>query len=358
VKTGSTYATGWSYSASNLATTIVTKETAAGATTAVETGRWTATYAANGNLTRNVDVKGGNRTATITQYDAHGRMLSGTTDLGTAMTLTYTTRGAIAKQGRNGQMLDFTYNAVGNLTKVRTPDNQSIDYVHDVNQVLVDVKLNGVSITPQMLADSSYPDTPMKAQVALAKQWLAWGIESLMSRAHAQAVIEIPGSRGAPAPVFDPRTDMLMSPMSDSEKQLRALQEAFARFCQCDPGNGYSNPKFTSRTFAHIFFGGHTTPMFSDQSYFAFGNRAGQALVDQVVALAATQPNSVRRVGNRDVYIVFFGRDIGMARDESNLNGPMIPGQYVRMIVEKNNCASRWKYNEIVTIYPQVTATP
>jgi YD repeat-containing protein len=353
-KTGSTYATGWGYSASSLATTIVTKETAAGATVAVETGRWTATYAANGNLTRNVDVKGGNRTATMTQYDAHGRMLSGTTDLGTAMTLTYTTRGAIARQGRNGRMLDFTYNAVGNLATVRTPDGQTIDYVHDANQMLVDVKLNGVSITPQMLADSSYPDTPLKAQVALAKQWLALGIESLMSQAHAQTVV-IPGSRGSPSPVFDPRTDMLMSPMSDSEKQLRALQEAFARLCQCDPGKGYSNPKFTSKTFAHVFWGGHTSPMFADQSYFAYGTRAGQALVDQVVALSATQPGSLTTNGSRDRYRVFMGGpDVGMVRDPANPNGPLIPGKYVFMVVEKNNCAGRWKYNEVVTIYPEM----
>jgi hypothetical protein len=138
----------------------------------------------------------------------------------------------------------------------------------------------------------------------------------------------------------------------------RALQEAFARLCQCDPNNGYSNPKFTSKTFAHVFFGGHTSPMFSDQSYFAFGTTAGQALVDQVVALAATQPRSIRPEGDRDVCTVFFGRDIGMARDPANPNGPMISGQYVRMVVEKNNCASRWKYNEVVTIYPRVTATP
>jgi YD repeat-containing protein len=356
VKMGSTYKTEWSYNANSLATTTVTKETAAGATTAVETGRWTAAYSAVGDLTQIVDVKGGNRKATMTKYDVHGRMLNGTTDLGTAIALKYTLRGAIASMDRGGKSLAFTYNAVGNVVKVRTPDGQTIDYIYDATQVLVDVKLNGVSITPQMLADASYPDSPLKTHIALAKQWLALGIESLMSQAYAQAVI-IPGPRGVPPPLFDPRTDMLMSPMSDSEKQVRALQEAFARLCECDPKYGYSKPTFSAKSFAHTFWGGHNSPMFGDQSYFAFGTKVGQALADQVVTLAATQPGGVRSVGTRDVYIVNFGADVGMVRDPANLSGPLVPGKYIRMVVERNNCASRWKHNEVVTMYPQLTAT-
>jgi YD repeat-containing protein len=351
LKTGSTYATGWGYNANSLATSSIEK------VDALETKRWTMAYAANGNLTRIVDVKGGNRTATMTQYDAHGRMLSGTTDLGVAIALTYTPRGAIARQSRGGQAVDFAYNAVGNVVTVRTPDSQSIEYVHDVNQVLVDVKLNGVSITPQMLADSSYPDTQLKAQIALARQWLILGLESLMSQAHAQPIVVPGGRRSSPAPDFDPGTGMLTSPMTNLDRQVRGIQELFAR-CQCDPKDGYPKPEFTKKTFAHVFYGGHYNfPMFSDQSYFTNGFKPGQALVDQVVSLAATQPGSVQRRGTRDEYSVFFGTNVGVSRDPANPNGLMIPAQYVFMVVEKDNCASRWKFNEVVTIYPRVTAT-
>jgi hypothetical protein len=97
--------------------------------------------------------------------------------------------------------------------------------------------------------------------------------------------------------VFDPRTDMLMSPMSDSDRQIGAYHEWFARFCRCEPTEGYAKPEFTKKTFAPVFYGGHVIPMFSDQSYFAFGVRTGQALVDQVVAVSATQPGAVLPTG-------------------------------------------------------------
>jgi YD repeat-containing protein len=70
VKTGSTYATGWSYSASNLATTVVERETTFGSTTAVETGRTTFTYnAATGDVIR---AKADDQIFDLTRYDAAG----------------------------------------------------------------------------------------------------------------------------------------------------------------------------------------------------------------------------------------------------------------------------------------------
>ena len=76
VMTGSTFATGWSYSASSLATTIVTKETAAGATAAVETGRWTYTYDASGSRTTETD-KVTNKTSKALALNPSGHVLEG-----------------------------------------------------------------------------------------------------------------------------------------------------------------------------------------------------------------------------------------------------------------------------------------
>ncbi|XVJ69751.1 MAG: RHS repeat protein [Rhizobacter sp.] len=346
-KIGPTTATAWGYDAKSLNTSVV--ETAGG----VETGRWLLTYNTLGDVTSIKDVPR-NRTATMTQYDGHGHMLAGTTDLGTSLALTYSPRGDITREARNAQAVDFTYNALGNLLKVRTPDGQTIDYVLDANQRLIDMKLNGVSITPQMLAQADYPDTALKAQVATAKKWLALGLSALIRDAHAQAVVVI--VEGPKRPQFDPRTDMLMSPMSPADKAFRALQEAIARACTCDPSNGYSKPKYSGNSFVHVFTGGHTTPMWSDQSYFT--EKVGQALVDEVVAKAATQPGSLRQEGTRHVYRVNMGRDIGKFPTPQDTITPFQTTRWVRLVVEKNNCAGRWKFNEVVTIFPQEKPNP
>jgi YD repeat-containing protein len=342
VKTGPTTATGWGYDAKSLNTSVV--ETVGG----VETGRWLLTYNTLGDVTSIKDVPR-NRTATMTQYDAHGRMLTGTTDLGTSLALTYSPRGDITREARNGQSVDFTYNPVGNLLKVRTPNGQTIDYVLDANQKLIDVKLNGVSITPQMLAQAEYPDTPLKAQITTAKKWLALGLSALIRDAHAQVVvIDLGGSK---RPQFDPRNDMLMVPMSDADKALRALQEAITRACTCDPSNGYSKPTFTAKSFAHAFWGGHTMPMFSDQSYFV--EKVGQALVDEVIARASIPPGRIEQQGSREVYHAPMSRDIGMAPQSQLPGSPLGTTRWVRLVVEKNNCAGRWRFNEVVTIFPE-----
>jgi hypothetical protein len=144
----------------------------------------------------------------------------------------------------------------------------------------------------------------------------------------------------------------LMSPIASSEKQLRALQEAFARLCECDPKSGYSKPTFSPKTFANVFYGGHTQPMFSNKSYFAFNTKPGQALADEVVALAASQPGSLTTSGTSQVYYVNMGRDIGMTRNLVNPAGPMVATRYIRMFVETNNCAGKWRSGEITTTYP------
>ena len=216
IKTGSTYTTNWTYNASNLATTTVEK------TNSTETGRWTTGYNTLGDITSITDVAHA-VTARMTQYDAHGHMLAGATDMGVAIELSYSPRGFMTRKTINGQAIVFTPNVVGNLRQVKTPDGQTIDYVLDANQRLTDVKLNGVSITPQMLAQADdYPDTPLKAQIAKARQWLEMAIGSKMAEARAQVVI-IPG-KGSGQPAFDPSTDMLMAPMTPADKAARSFR--------------------------------------------------------------------------------------------------------------------------------------
>jgi YD repeat-containing protein len=132
VKTGSTYATGWSYSASGLATTIVTKETDAGTTVAVETSRWTLAYSALGDLTKitNAAVTP-NPVATVTSYSPTGQPLTGKTSDGKTFTYTYRADRQVATLSlSDGYLTTYTYNTKGQLTEARASDGGlvTIDY--------------------------------------------------------------------------------------------------------------------------------------------------------------------------------------------------------------------------------------
>lgn len=246
IKIGSTFATGWAYNTSGLNTSVIEK------TGATETGRWTVTYNAAGD-TATVNDATNKRTARMTQYDVHGRMLVGTNDVGVPISFTYSSRGLAASKSVSGQNGVFITNAVGNLTRVTMPDGQTLDYTLDQNQKLIDFKLNGVSVTPQMLAQADYPDTQFKARVASVKRTVQSAIESLMSEALAQVIV--PGTRAIKPPVFDPATDMLMSPMSDADRRMRELLQAIAKMCECDPTKGYPKPTLTRQSFAHVHQG-------------------------------------------------------------------------------------------------------
>ncbi len=341
--TGPVRTTEYGYNASSLNTSIVERSDG------VETQRWTLAYNASGDLTQITDVTGA-QTATITQHTADSRVLRGATDQGVPVAITYSPRGAITQITRGTQSARFTYNPVGTLTQVRTPDNQVIDYVLDANQVVVDIKLNGASVSAQMLALGDYPDSTLKGQVDAAKQALVHSVERLLRTAHAQVVVI--GGRGGPQPpLFDPRTDMLMSPISEPDKAIRALYEAIARACRCDPNQGFGAPKFTAVTFAHVFQGGHVIPMFSDKSTFASTEKVGQALVDEVIARAS--PNDKETDGTRDVYHVNMGRVVGMRYDRTSTSSDKrVPTHWITMIVERNNCSSNWRFNEVVSMYP------
>jgi YD repeat-containing protein len=348
-KTGSTYATGWGYNANSLNTSVVQR------IDATETGRWTSTYNTLGDTTSIKDVTN-SRTAKMTQYDARGNMLVGTTDVGVPISLGYSPRGFMIRKTVNAQAVAFTFNAVGNLSQVKTPDGQTIDYVLDANQRLTSVKLNGAVITPQMLAEAEYPDTPLKAQIVKARTWLAIAVESMMTEAHAQFVV-VPGGRSSGQPEFDPRTDMLMSPMSPADKAVRKLAETIARACTCQPAGGYATPTFTDVTYMHVLYGGHLTPLFSDKSYFSPSEKVGQALVNEVLAKAAAirdEGNLGGPKGTYRRYNIDMGRDVGMVRSSFSSAVPFVTTRWITLVVEESNCASKWNRNEVVTIYPDV----
>jgi Domain of unknown function (DUF6531)/RHS Repeat len=123
-KTGSTYATGWSYSASNLATTVVTKETDAGTTVAVETGRWTLAYGTSGDITKVTDAKvTPNAVGTITSYSASGQPLTGRKPDGRTFTYGYRADTKLSTlQMSDGYGVTYTYNTKGQLAEARATD--------------------------------------------------------------------------------------------------------------------------------------------------------------------------------------------------------------------------------------------
>jgi hypothetical protein len=96
---------------------------------------------------------------------------------------------------------------------------------------------------------------------------------------------------------------------------------------------------------------GHMTPMFSDKSTFASTERVGQSLVDEIIARAS--PNDKETDGTRDAYNVNMGRVVGMRYDRTSTSSDKrVPTQWITMIVERSNCSSTWRANEVVTLYP------
>lgn len=348
----------WVYNTSSLPTTI--RQTTGGDANgvgALETGRWTLTYNAAGDVTRTTHVASG-AASTVTTYDAHGRMLSGSDDSGAPVSFQYSPRGFVTGRARGAESLSFVQNAIGLTTEVRMPESQTLRYVYDANHKLTDVLLNGASITPAMLARSEFPDTPSKARVARARASFERVVGALIPPAHAQSaaqagrgVVPVPGRPMPGQPEFDPRWDMMsMAPMSPFDKVARNIAEQFARSCECKPDGGYDRPTFTFVSFAHVLFSGHLSPRFSNKSYFASTEKAGQALVDEVMARGQVvpQPNERRVVVEADLIRPL--NPVGYARTTT---GAFVPTNKVRLVYERNNCSTRFHArNEVVTLHP------
>jgi YD repeat-containing protein len=352
-KVGPTYAAGWSYNSKGLVSTVIERQTPFGAGAAIETGRWSLSYNASGDVTTIKDVRR-NLVATATTYDAHGRMLAGVTDAGDAINFTYSPRGFYSSKSINGQRVVFTQDPTGLTTSASTPDGQSILYVYDASRRLVDVKVNGASVTVAALTTGSHPDTRAAASVAQITSLFRGFLESLFPVAVAQvaqvpgaaAILIAPGQPMPGQPQFDPRTDMLsIAPMGSGDVNRRTLLEQVTRMCQCDPAGGYGSPKLTAAAYTHMLIGGHLSPLFSNQSYFT--SAVSQRLVDEVVGkTVALGPTG----GAVQVYEADLGYPVGFAR---TVSGVFAPTSRVRLVVNMNNCNGLLRVrNEVITMYP------
>jgi uncharacterized protein RhaS with RHS repeats len=192
VKTGSTFATGWSYSASSLATTVIEK------VDAVETKRWTMAYAANGDLTRVTDVTGGNRIGRSTAYDVHGRVPTATEVSGRTVAMTYTLRGSLASEAYGGTApTTHEYNSLGFRTKTTTVHGDVSEFRYDAAHRVIDVLHNGKSL--------SDPSIGLTSAQPLWQRALAWMGSVFVADAHAQTAAAAPSGPGIrPSPPLPP----------------------------------------------------------------------------------------------------------------------------------------------------------
>ena len=358
VKTGSTYATGWGYNANGLNTSVVEK------TDSVETQRWTISYDALGNLTRITDVTGGNLIGRATQYDAHGRLLTGTTTFGLPVGYGYSPRGYVRTRSVSGQTTTFTQNPIGLTTDVLLPDNQTVRFEYDATHRLNAVRLNGALLTASAMKDGGRSE----ARLAIARERLQQLVESMVRSAHAQVPIPIgptaPGSVapgiGLPGQFGAGTADILTAndypgeraggkglPLfGPQDEAMRRLLQAVTRFCQCDPSGGFAQPKLTAQALAHIVVSGHTGPAFANKSYFT--EPVNQALVDEVVS-KNTRPD-VPGTSKRAYFVSDMGRPVGFVRRP---DGTFAPERGVTLVVHKDNCSSLFFVrNEVITMYP------
>jgi len=89
----------------------------------------TYTYDTQGNLTASTNALG--HSTQITAHDASGRPLTLVDANGVETTLTYDLRGRLLTRTTLGQTTSFTYDPVGNLTRITLPTGGYIDYTYD-----------------------------------------------------------------------------------------------------------------------------------------------------------------------------------------------------------------------------------
>ncbi len=136
--TGAARTTNWTYTADGLvATSSGPRTDVASSTTYVyRTADDTATppQYRKGDLYQMIDPLG--RTTTINRYDANGRPLQTTAANGAVTTFTYSNRGWLTSQtitpaSEADQTTNYSYDAVGQLTKVTLPDGSSVSFSYD-----------------------------------------------------------------------------------------------------------------------------------------------------------------------------------------------------------------------------------
>jgi hypothetical protein len=112
--------TGWSYSSTNLPTTIVERETPYGATAATQIGKWTYAYNSLGDTTSVKDVQiTPNPTGTFTTFNAAGLPLTGKATDGRIFTIGYRADNQIQSLTMSdGYRVTYSYNTQRKLSGV------------------------------------------------------------------------------------------------------------------------------------------------------------------------------------------------------------------------------------------------
>ena len=337
-------------------------------TTAVETGRWTAAYAANGDLTRVTDVTGGNRIGRATTYDAQGRLQQATTIYGDAMSFVYSPRGFVTSRTEAAKTTTYVQNAIGFTTSATMPGASVATFEYDPTHRLTGVRLNGVLLAQGAAREG----VPRNLALARASQLLEQMVMQALPTAHAQVAgsprLIAPGSAiaGSPLP-GQPSTlpgSVLMAadypgdglepdqrpgptplPLFDPQL-LRPLAERIAKICTCDPDGGFSKPKLTATSMIHIVMGGHASQVYRNQSYFT--EPVNQTLVDEIVS-RDPRPDPPG-TAPREYFVPDMGRVVGMT---PRGDGTFQPTREATLVVHKNNCSNLWRvYNEVITMYP------
>lgn len=97
-------------------------------------------YNNDGQLTSIVNPLG--HTVTYSNFDSYGNPKTITDENGIVSTLTYTTQGWLATITTSGSKTSFTYDVIGQITKVTFPDSSSLTYTWDGAKRLTSIKNN------------------------------------------------------------------------------------------------------------------------------------------------------------------------------------------------------------------------
>jgi YD repeat-containing protein len=352
VKVGDTIQRSWKYTAS---TNLL--ETATESVNKAETGRWTWAYDTSGlGQVRSVRDVTNDRTGRVDRYDAQGRILDATSDLGVKLGYRYSPRGFMKQAITDGQTVTMDQNDIGLTTDALMPDGQKVKYVYDDTHRLVDVKINGVSISTAMIREGGVPHRISQAYWLRTLAILKGGLESLLPAAIAQAglpappiIIPVPGASGPGQPIVDPLTDSVLSvpPFNDADRKLAEIIEQIVRACQCDPEGGYNKPTLTRAAYSHLLLRGHLSELWANQSYFT--TPVTQSLVDEIVSKGTAVFQKTRVT-----YTADLGRSVGMVRINRSSSNPFEPTRFARVVVETANCGAAWERsrNEVVTMFP------
>ncbi|KPF68390.1 hypothetical protein IP84_10115 [beta proteobacterium AAP99] len=339
--------TGWSYNTQQLPTTVVERETPAGATVAGEKGRWTYIYDSVGNIKSATDATR-NLVGTASQFNSDGRLVSGTNESGGSVSFSYNARGFVTSMARGTQSAGFALDPTGRTTEIRSPSGKKLALIYAPHGTIKEVRVDGVVVTAERLRSGDF-DASWFEQL---EPFVVTAINILLPSANAQ--IPLPTPRPLPPPVPgigpgqpSPDESALLNELPGFDKNVHGdARNWWQDICSCKVNGGYPKPTFTSTgTFVHLFFGGHLFEVFADKSYFTIP--ANQSLVDEVASRGIGRPS-----GDRDRYAnVEMGRIVGMCY--SRLKKAFEPSSRITMVVQRNNCTRKtWSGNEVVTMYP------